>query len=136
MSGTIGFTINAYDRIGIKNSVAPYGFDCYGDDRLLYRLRYRRIQRSLSHRIGLYYDYDASGLSSYTLYLFDRTSGSGMVKAGKEGKTIDIRIVCFDAAENATTLTFQVRTGTCTGRPSSPWAEPRQGAFPGNGERR
>ncbi len=110
LSGTIGFTINAYDRIGIKNRVAPYGFDCYADNRLLYQIRYKRIERSLSHRIGLHYDCDESSLSSYTMYLYDRVSGNGTVKAGKEGKTIEIRIVCFDAADNTSTLTFQVRS--------------------------
>ncbi|HOT46055.1 MAG TPA: M23 family metallopeptidase [Spirochaetota bacterium] len=109
VSGTIGLTVNAYDRIGTKNGVAPYGFDCYADGRLLYQIRYRRIQRSLSHRIGLYYDSDTSDLSSYTMFLFDRISGNGTVKPGKEGKIIDITIVCFDAANNSTTLAFQVR---------------------------
>ena len=109
VAGTIGFTINAYDRIGIKNGVAPFGFDCYADNRLVYQIRYRRIERSLSHRIGLYYDYDLSSLSSYTMYLYDRASGNGTVKTGKVGSTTEIRIVCYDAADNTSTLIFQVR---------------------------
>ncbi len=114
VSGTIGLAINAYDRIGTKNGVAPFGFDLYADNRILYQIRYRRIVRSLSHRIGLYYDYDSSSLSSYTMYLYDRTSGNGAVKAGTEGKTVEIRAVCYDAAGNTSTLIFQIQAGTFT----------------------
>ncbi len=110
VSGTIGISINAYDRIGIRNGVAPFGFDCFADNRLLYQIRYKRIERKLSHRIGLYYDYDNSSLSSYTMFLYDRTSARGAIRAEKEGQAMEIRIVCYDAAENSTTLVFQVKT--------------------------
>ncbi|HNW27609.1 MAG TPA: M23 family metallopeptidase [Spirochaetota bacterium] len=128
VSGTVGITVNAYDRIGIKNGVAPYGFDCYADGRLLYQIRYRRIQRSLSHRVGLYYDYDASDLSNYTMFLFDRISGNGTVKAGKVGKITDITIICYDAANNATVLAFQVRADRLPEDPPSPAANLARGS--------
>lgn len=120
LAGTVGIAVNAYDRIGIRNGVAPYGFDFFADNRLLYQIRYRRIERSLSRRVGLYYDYDHSSLSSYTMFLYDRTSSRGVIRAEKEGKVVEIRIVCHDAAENATTLVFQVKTGAAPKDPPSP----------------
>lgn len=122
VSGTVGLAVNAYDRIGIKNGVAPYGFDCYADGRILYRIRYRRIQRSLSHRIGLYYDTDASSLSNYTIFLFDRAGGNGTVSPGREGKLTDITVVCFDAAGNSTALAFQIRADRLPDAAPSPAA--------------
>ncbi len=120
VSGSIGLVITAYDRIGIKNGVAPFGFDCFADNRLLYRIRYKRIERSLSHRIGLYYDYDSSSLSRYAMYLYDRTSNDGVLKTGKEGKTAEIRIICHDAAGNSSTLAFQVKTYRLPDGPPGP----------------
>ena len=117
VSGRIGLKINAGDRISIRNAVAPYGFDVYADDVMVYRTRFDRIEQGLSHRVGLVYDYDNSSLSQYTLYLYDRTDGRGVLNAASDGKTISIRIVCLDAASNSSTLAFAVRTERQAGGP-------------------
>lgn len=120
VSGRIGLKINAGDRIGIRNAVAPYGFDVYADDVMVYRTRFDRIEQGLSHRVGLVYDYDNSSLSRYTLYLYDRANGRGVLNAAGDGKTISIRIVCLDAASNSSTLTFAIRTERPADRLSEP----------------
>jgi hypothetical protein len=127
VSGRIGIKINAGDRIGIRNAVAPYGFDVFADNVPVYRTRFERIEQGLSHRVGLVYDSDSSSLSAYTLYLYDRTNGRGVVRADREGKSIDIRIVCMDAASGVSTLNFTIKTD----RPVTGVHEPPPNLSPG-----
>ena len=122
VSGAIAVKINAYDRIGIKNNVAVYGADLFVRDRLAYRFRFDRIVRDTSHRAGLRYDYDASSFSNYTLYLYDRAGGEGIIRTGLAGESLPVRIVCYDAAGNKSGLVLQLKTGAKADKPAYQYA--------------
>jgi hypothetical protein len=111
INGTIGIMVEAYDRAGSRNHIAPYALELYKDGSLKYGIFFDVIERTKSHRLGLVYDYVKSSLSRYVYFMYDRQSMAGKIKILKSGDNCTLKIVCLDASGNRAESLIDLRHG-------------------------
>ena len=112
VAGRIGLKVKVYDRVGYRNRVSPYGIEYYVNNRKQYRLVFDKIYRRLTHKMGLYYDYDNTDYSHFTYFLFSRISQREIIKTDEYDKILNIKVICFDASGNQSVLMVPLERGT------------------------
>lgn len=111
VAGRIGVKVKVYDHVGYRNKVAVYGIESYINNTRQFRIVFDKIKRKFSHRMGLYYDYDNTNYNHFTYFLYSRLHRKDIIEANKSGETIVLRIICFDANYNKSSLTVRLKTG-------------------------
>ncbi|MFC1671081.1 hypothetical protein ACFL20_11880, partial [Spirochaetota bacterium] len=67
--------------------------------------------RKYNRRMGLYYDYDKSNFNRFTYFLYSRVNKKGVIKTEKKGKVVNLKVICFDAAGNKSTMRAIFKSG-------------------------
>lgn len=112
VAGRIGLKVKVYDHVGYRNRVSPYGIEYYINNRKQYRLVFDKIYRRLTHKMGLYYDYDNTDYSHFTYFLFSRMSQREIIKTDEYDENLNVKIACFDASGNRSVLMVPLERGT------------------------
>lgn len=118
IGGRIGLKVTAHDYIGSGSAVAPYRITLHVNGKQVWDFILDRIERSESHRMGLYYDYDLSTYSEYTFYLYSKIDDTGVITADNHDRPLDIKVTCFDAAGNRSSVEFILKNGKKLDTPS------------------
>lgn len=111
IAGKIGIKVKVYDHVKYRSRVAIYGIESYINKKQNYKFVFNRIKKKLSHRMGLYYDFDNSSNGNYTYFLYSRINKHGLIKTKRSGEIIELKIICYDAGNNKSVLKVRFKTG-------------------------
>ena len=88
LSGNVGISVKAYDRVGYRRKVAVYGLELAVNGRAAYTVSFDRLARGSLHHMGLFMDLDGTDNSEYTYYLFSKKDGTGIIRGESEGREL------------------------------------------------
>lgn len=118
IGGNIGIKIKTYDRVGYRNRVSIYGIQSRVNGKEVYHIRLDSVKREKSHRMGLVFDYDYSSYNQFTYFLYSRKTHEGVIRTGEKNGTYNVDIICFDAGNNRSKISFKLKSNGMLKKPA------------------
>lgn len=101
IAGRIGVIIDAYDTCGGKSHIGIFRGAVSHNGLETQTIRFDHFSSAEGRHCGLFYDISFSTFSRYRYFLYNRSTGAGMVNVSRGGDSQIIAVTAADASGNA-----------------------------------
>ena len=101
VAGRIGVIIDAYDICGGKSHIGIFRGAVSHNGIEMQTIRFDHFTGAEGRHCGLFYDISYSTFSRYRYFLYNRSTGAGIINVSRGGDSQIIAVIAADAAGNA-----------------------------------
>ncbi|MCP4129517.1 MAG: M23 family metallopeptidase [bacterium] len=117
IGGKVGVKIQVYDKVAYVNKVSIHRIEFFVNKKLKHSIRFDRINKNFTYRMGLFYDYAYSDTNTFTFFLYSRRTKEGILSPQKPGSILNLKIACYDANNNRSVFYMKLKTAAPLKKP-------------------